>query len=87
MQHYDLSSEELALIQAFESGDFVSTKSSINDYKKYTKNHLQKARNVNIRLSESDVLSIKSKALEEGIPYQTLLASIIHKYATKNSCA
>jgi hypothetical protein len=35
---------------------------------------------VNIRLSSPDLLDIQARALEEGIPYQTLIASVLHKY-------
>lgn len=42
---------------------------------------LEKTRNINIRLTEQDVHRLKVKAMQEGIPYQTLAASILHKYA------
>lgn len=41
---------------------------------------LDKIRNINIRLTEADLYGLKVKAIEEGIPYQTLAASILHKY-------
>lgn len=40
-----------------------------------------KRRQINIRLLENDIEKLKSKALEEGIPYQTLINSVVHKYA------
>lgn len=43
------------------------------------KNTLNKTRNINIRLTERDLNRLKAKAIEEGIPYQTLAASILHK--------
>jgi len=43
---------------------------------------LDKTRNINIRLSERDVLKLKAKAIEEGMPYQTLVSSVLHKYTT-----
>ena len=43
---------------------------------------LRKDKRVNIRISEHDLLALQRKALEEGIPYQTLIASILHKYLT-----
>ena len=39
-------------------------------------------RRVNIRLSSGDLSDIQVKALEEGVPYQTLIASVLHKYVT-----
>ncbi len=41
-----------------------------------------KDRRVNIRLSSGDLQDIQARALEEGIPYQTLIASVLHKYVT-----
>jgi predicted DNA binding CopG/RHH family protein len=41
---------------------------------------LKKQKNINIRISEHDLLKLKSKALEEGIPYQTYIRSLIHKH-------
>lgn len=46
------------------------------------KNHLTKAKNINIRIPESDLLALKRKSLELNIPYQTLLSSVIHQFAT-----
>ena len=43
-------------------------------------NAANKTRNINIRISEYDIEKIKQRSKEEGIPYQTLISSIIHKY-------
>jgi predicted DNA binding CopG/RHH family protein len=43
---------------------------------------IRKTRNVNIRISESVLLQLKHRSQEEGIPYQTLISSILHKYVT-----
>ena len=42
----------------------------------------KKRKNVNIRISERDLLQIRSLASREGVPYQTLIASVLHKYVT-----
>lgn len=47
------------------------------------RNTLNKTRNINIRLSERDLHRLKAKAIEEGIPYQTLASSILHKSASR----
>lgn len=44
------------------------------------RNTLKKNRRINLRLSEKDYKQIQVKAVEEGIPYQTLISSIVHKY-------
>ena len=48
--------------------------------RQYARNTLQKNKRINIRLSEKDLLGIQTKAIEEGLPYQTLISSILHKY-------
>ena len=45
-------------------------------------NAANKTRNINIRISAYDIEKIKQRSAEEGIPYQTLISSIIHKYVT-----
>jgi len=45
-------------------------------------NTANKTRNINIRISEYDIQKVKQRSLEEGIPYQTLISSVIHKYIT-----
>jgi predicted DNA binding CopG/RHH family protein len=46
------------------------------------KTHMKKEARINIRLSEVDLLRLKRKAAEEGLPYQSLVSSIIHKFVT-----
>lgn len=78
-----LDPEEQEINDAIESGKLrpvpVSTreKKRLQDIARFT---LEKTRNINIRLSERDVLRLKAKAMEEGLPYQTLAASLLHKY-------
>jgi predicted DNA binding CopG/RHH family protein len=45
-------------------------------------NSRSKSKNINIRISDSDLNKIKERSLKEGLPYQTLITSIIHKYVT-----
>ena len=54
----------------------------IKRYKSIAAESLKKTARLNIRIAPYDLQSIKSKAVGEGLPYQTLIASIIHKYAT-----
>ncbi|OGG12447.1 hypothetical protein A2875_01830 [Candidatus Gottesmanbacteria bacterium RIFCSPHIGHO2_01_FULL_46_14] len=80
-----LDREEQEINEAIESGKLQTTPLSsgeINRLKATAKATLEKTRNINIRLSERDVLRLKTKAMEEGIPYQTLAASLLHKYAS-----
>jgi len=42
----------------------------------------RKTKNINIRISEDDLIRLKRKAEEDGMPYQTLISSVLHKYIT-----
>jgi predicted DNA binding CopG/RHH family protein len=52
----------------------------IKRHTEYARATFRKERRVNIRISEKDLNAIQSRALEEGIPYQTLMSSVLHKY-------
>jgi len=56
--------------------------SEIEKYKRYADETFKKNKRINIRLSQKDINLLKIKAMEEGIPYQTLMASILHKYVS-----
>jgi predicted DNA binding CopG/RHH family protein len=80
-----LDNEERKLIKSLEtdgwnpSKDRESWKTLLS---KTAANTLTKDQRMNIRITRNDLEGIKIKAVEEGIPYQTLVASIIHKYVT-----
>jgi predicted DNA binding CopG/RHH family protein len=86
MQYYELDKEEQAQLDEIESGELKSV-SDLEQVKKeaagVAKNSLNKTLNINIRLSERDVYKLKAKAAKEGLPYQTLAASILHKSASR----
>jgi predicted DNA binding CopG/RHH family protein len=75
---------ELEILTAFEEGKLksVATKAELARLKAAARATAIKDRRVNIRLSSGDLSDIQAKALEEGIPYQTLIASVLHKYVT-----
>lgn len=75
---------ELEVLNAYEEGELasVATKSEIAKIKAAARATAIKDRRVNIRLSSGDLSDIQARALEEGIPYQTLIASVLHKYVT-----
>ena len=60
----------------------MATKAELAKFKAAARATAIKDRRVNIRLSSADLSDIQAKALEEGIPYQTLIASVLHKYVT-----
>ncbi|MBA3724344.1 MAG: hypothetical protein H0W89_05680 [Candidatus Levybacteria bacterium] len=78
-----LTDEEKEILEAFEKGELVSSKNAVQIKEALTiaaKNTLNKTKNINIRLSEKDIQKAKIKAAADGIPYQTLISSIIHRF-------
>ena len=75
---------ELEVLNAFDEGQLksVATKAELAKFKAAARATAIKDRRVNIRLSSGDLKDIQVKALEEGVPYQTLIASVLHKYVT-----
>lgn len=75
--NFDEYEEEI--LKAFEKGELIPNKSDI-DYQSIAKNTMKKNKKINIRISENDLSAIQRRAVREGIPYQTLIGSILHKY-------
>ncbi len=77
-------SYEAELLAAYDKGSLksVATKTELSKFKAAARATAIKDRRVNIRLSSGDLQDIQVKALEEGLPYQTLIASVLHKYVT-----
>ncbi len=81
---FNLDAEEQSLSNSFDKGEWKSVKNLKKEIKKTRNaadNYLRKAARINIRISQNDLEHIKQKAAFEGLPYQTLIASILHKYA------
>ena len=75
--------EEKNIIDAFESGTMtlsVPSKKEIESIKKAADNTFKKDKRITIRLYDHDYSGIQKKAMEMGIPYQTLISGIIHRY-------
>jgi len=78
-----LDQEENEILEAFESGNIKQARNAAETQKRhqeYAKAMLQKDARINIRLPSKDLRGLQKRALSEGIPYQTLVASILHKY-------
>jgi predicted DNA binding CopG/RHH family protein len=77
-----LDSEERALLKSVERGEWRSatTKAALRRYAQAARRTLKKDRRVNIRISQTDLKDIQVRAFEEGLPYQTLISSVLHKY-------
>jgi predicted DNA binding CopG/RHH family protein len=79
-----LDTEEKNLLESFERGEWRSVKGGKRDktrYARYARATFRKDRRLNIRISSKDLEAIQKRALEEGLPYQTLIASLLHKFA------
>lgn len=82
MKYIELDTEEQELLDSIEKGEWVPVdnfeeeKARLMNVAKATNS---KTKNINIRLSERDLYKLKAKAMQEGMPYQTLVASILHK--------
>jgi hypothetical protein len=76
---------EREILGAYEKGTLVSvrpTKAQLAAFRDAARATFVKSRRVNIRLSAADLMDIQARAYEEGVPYQTLIASVLHKYVS-----
>jgi predicted DNA binding CopG/RHH family protein len=79
-----LDKEEKDLLDSYDKGEWEAVdnlKEEMSIAKEAAYNYLHKSNRVNIRISSSDLKNIKQRAAYEGLPYQTLMASVLHKYA------
>lgn len=80
----ELDPYELEILAAYESGKLQAgaTKAELQRLRAAARATAIKDKRVNIRLSSADLQDLQARALEEGMPYQTLIASVLHKYVT-----
>ena len=84
MSKVKLDAEEKEILRDFEAGEFKSvlTPQRKKQLAKAAEETFKKDKRINIRISSRDLEAIQRRALEEGIPYQTLVSSILHKYVS-----
>jgi len=78
-----LDQEEKELMESIDRDEWKSVKNVDQEKKEAVqaaRNTLKKEKRINLRLTQKDYRQIQVKAIEEGIPYQTLISSIVHKY-------
>jgi predicted DNA binding CopG/RHH family protein len=78
-----IDKEERALMESLDRDEWVPVKNMKQEKENAqtaARNTLKKDKRINLRLSQKDYHQIQIKAIEEGIPYQTFISSIIHKY-------
>ncbi len=86
MKKMKLDDEEQDLVDSFERGEWRSVPNVEQEKKKYQEiaaATFRKDRRVNIRISSKDLIGLQKRALEEGLPYQTLISSILHKFLAR----
>lgn len=80
-----LDKEEKSLLASVERGEWESAhppRRQLRRYIGYARYTLRKNRRINIRLAHNDLEALQGKAVQEGIPYQTLISSVLHRYVT-----
>ena len=78
-----LQKEEKELLDSVENDEWKTIpdfQKETKRYQDYAKATFKKDKRVNIRISERDLIKIQQRALQEGLPYQTLMASVLHKF-------
>ena len=78
-----LTKEEKDILESVERGEWRSIPDFDREakrYQEYARATLRKDKRVNIRMTERDIVRFRKKAIEEGLPYQTLISSVLHKY-------
>jgi predicted DNA binding CopG/RHH family protein len=85
MQKTKLDKEEQDILDSFERGEWKpvsNRRQEIARHVAYARNTLAKDRRVNIRISSKDLEELQAIAVEDGIPYQTLMASVLHRFVS-----
>ena len=80
-REFVLDDDEREIMNAFEQGRLRPVESSV-DFRQVARNTMLKNRKINIRITENDLSALQRKAAREGIPYQTLIGSVLHKFAS-----
>ena len=78
-----LTREEQDIVGAFERNELRSPRNKsamMREHREYAAATFRKDRRVNVRISSRDLEALKKRALSEGMPYQTLIASVLHRY-------
>jgi predicted DNA binding CopG/RHH family protein len=78
-----LTKEEKDILESVERGEWrriPDFDKEARRYQEYARATLRKDKRVNIRITERDIVRFRKKAIEEGLPYQTLISSVLHKY-------
>ncbi len=87
MSELTFQPDELELLASYEQAEWqsvINIKEQLGQYQAYARATFRKDKRVNIRISEKDLLDLQRRAIREGLPYQTMISSILHKYVNGN---
>ncbi len=85
MSNLKFQQDELEVLASYENEEWKSVKKlkeQKEQYRAYARATFRKDKRVNIRISEKDLLDLQKRAIRQGIPYQTLISSVLHKYVS-----
>ncbi len=85
MKKFKLAPDEKEILDSFEKGEWVTVpdvEAEIRKHQLYAINTLKKDKRINIRISSKDLEALQLIAVEDGLPYQTLISSILHRYVS-----
>lgn len=80
----NLNDEEREILTSFENGEWesIATPSLLNKYQQMARNTSKEQQQVSLKLPSKDLIAIQELALKDGIPYQILMASVLHKFVS-----
>lgn len=84
-KYSNIEEDEKKILEDFEKGEFISVDNLSEELalaKQAADNFKKRDSRINIRISGADLNMVRKIAMQEGLPYQTLLASVIHKFVT-----
>jgi len=84
MKKRKLNPEDQKMLEAFDAGEFES---DLKDERRtqlaqLAEETIKKDKRINIRISSRDLEALQRRAIEEGLPYQSLVSSVLHKYVS-----
>ena len=84
MKNKKLNPEDQEMLEAFEAGEFESDLKNERrtQLAKLAEKAIRKDKRINIRISSRDLEALQRRAIEEGLPYQSLVSSVLHKYVS-----
>jgi predicted DNA binding CopG/RHH family protein len=84
MKNSKLNPEDQEILEAFDAGEFESdlTDERRTQLTQLAEETIKKDKRINIRISSRDLEALQRRAMEEGLPYQSLVSSVLHKYVS-----